>query len=119
MKNTIKKDDCYYSEYSVCTCNYSSNCDKRCVGGDLCQQFVSQNDYFNRMMAGEVMEPSAKEEDAKTRQARINEKMSLGKSKKQLKYEARKEAEKNGDRISYTLKDDPRFKELFESFKSE
>jgi len=117
MAKIIKKEECYYSEYSVCTCNHSKNCDKRCVGAEACEQFISQNEYFNRMMAGEIMEKSAPEEDSKVRQARLNAKLAPEKTKKQLKYEARKEAEQYGDGTGYALKDDPRFKDLFNNFK--
>ncbi len=105
--------NCYYVNFSTCTCNFSENCDKTCVGKELCGQFISENEYFEKMMSGTLPVNEVKE-DKKEKQARINSALSLGKTKKQLKYEARKEAEKRGDGSGYNLFGDEKFKNLFD-----
>lgn len=102
--------NCYYEEYSTCSCTYCKNYEKKCTGAE-CECFVSEEDYFTGAINGKVRQ--APEEDPAVRQSRINSKLSLGKTKKQLKYEARKEAQERGDGQGYSLKDDPRFKDLF------
>lgn len=116
----MKKEACYYAEYDTCTCTMSRNCDKHCAGADDCDNYISESDYFGKMMAGEIKESSASAEDKAARQKRINKNLSLGKTKKQLKYEAREAAEKerlrdeaNGLTGGTSLMDDPRFKDLF------
>lgn len=119
MVINMKKAECYYEDYSVCTCTMSANCDKKCVGGQECPNYISGDDYFSKMLAGEIKE-NAPAEDRKVRQQRINNNLSLGKTKKQLKYEARQEAERErrkneeeGFASGFSLMDDPRFKDVF------
>lgn len=107
------KEKCYYMDFSVCTCSGSRHCDKACVGAEECDCFITEGDYFAGMMNGTLKERTAPQEDERERRARINKNLSLGKSKKQLKYEQKKEDEKNGIGQGYSLKDDPRFKDLF------
>lgn len=110
-----KQESCYYSEYDMCTNPGSDFHGKRCPAA-TCERYISESDYFLRTMNGEVIETTrVVTEDPKVRDAKIKSALSLGKSKKQLKYEERKKQEaegfKKGD--GYTLKDDPRFKDLF------
>lgn len=106
------KKECYYVEMGVCTCSQSKNCDKYCIGADNCDNFVSGDDFFSQMMDGKL-EQNVDTESAKERQARIKKNLSLGKTKKQQKYERKQEEAKLGDGTGYSLKDDPRFKNLF------
>ncbi len=106
------KNDCYYYEMDVCTCSQSEHCDKYCVGADKCGSYVSGEDYFSNIMSGNMVQREA-DEDVKERNARIRKNLSLGKTKKQLKYERKEEEAKLGDGTGYSLKDDPRFKNLF------
>ncbi len=108
----MKKEKCYYEDFSVCTCTMSPNCDNNCVGSE-CSCFISESDYFGKMMSGEIKEKAPSQEEEKLRRERINKNLSLGKTKKQLKHEAREEAKKNGVGTGYSLMDDPRFKDLF------
>lgn len=108
-----QKDKCYYEDFAVCTCSGSRNCDKTCKGHGECDDFISESDYFAGMMSGTIKERTAVQEDEKARRERINKNLSLGKSKKQLKYEQRREDEKNGVGTGYSLMDDERFKDLF------
>lgn len=107
------QDKCYYEDFSVCTCTGSRHCDKSCVGSETCNEFITENDYFSGMMNGTIREKRAQEEDPAARRARVSKNLSLGKSKKQLKYEQRLEDEKNGVGQGYSLMDDARFKDLF------
>lgn len=108
----MKKNDCYYIEMDVCTCAQSKNCDKYCAGAENCDYYVSGDDYFSNMMSGNLVQSMATE-DPKERNARIKKNLSLGKTKKQLKHERKEEEAKLGDGTGYSLKDDPRFKNLF------
>ncbi len=110
------KCDCYYIDFSECTCSSAPYCGKACQGKDKCEWFISENDYFEKMMNGTLPEVKQQTEDPKKRQERINKNLSLGKSKKQLKYERRQEEEKNGGGSGFQLKDDPAFKDFLESF---
>ena len=110
------KCECYYVDFSECGCSASPYCGKTCPGKDKCEWFISENDYFERMMNGTLPEVKQQAEDPKKRQERINKNLSLGKSKKQLKYERRQEEEKNGTGSGFQLKDDPAFKDLLQSF---
>lgn len=112
-------EGCYYADFGMCTCTMSKNCDNACTGADKCMNYISESEYFGKMMAGEIKE-NAPREDKAARQQRINRNLSLGKTKKQLKYEARQQAEKerardeaNGLTGGVSLMDDPRFKDLF------
>lgn len=114
MKGKQDGPKCYYLSYSSCTCTGSRHCDNPCVGKDECENFISENEFFEAMMNGELRD-TAPTEDKKERQERINKTMALGKTKKQLKYEQREEAKKRGDGQGYTLFDDERFKDLFKN----
>lgn len=112
-------EKCYYAEFGTCTYNASGYCNWQCVGREKCRDFVSESEYFSRSMAGTIKENVPKE-DPKVRQQRINSALSLGKTKKQQKYEARQKAEKERERDEArglkggaALADDPRFKDLF------
>lgn len=112
-------DKCYYVDFGVCTCTMSRNCDNACAGATACDNYISENEYFGKMMAGEIKE-NAPHEDKTARQQRINKNLAPGKTKKQLKYEAREQAEKERARDEargltggVSLMDDPRFKDLF------
>ena len=112
-------EKCYYVDFNVCTCTMSRHCDNACAGADKCDNYISESDYFGKMMAGEIKE-NAPREDKAARQQRINKNLSLGKTKKQLKYEAKQKAEEerardeaNGLTGGAALMDDPRFKDLF------
>lgn len=66
------------------------------------------------MMTGQIKEIKPTGEEEKKRHDNIVKNLSLPKSKKQLKYEQRKEDEKNGNLgEGYRLMDDPRFKDIF------
>lgn len=112
-------EKCYYLDYGMCTCTMSKNCDNACEGAEKCAQFISENEYFGKMMAGEIKE-NAPREDREARQKRINKNLAPGKTKKQLKYEAREREAKERERDEargltggVSLMDDPRFKDLF------
>lgn len=106
------KKDCYYVEMGVCTCAQSKNCDRYCVGSEDCGNYVSGDDFFSNMMS-EKMEDTVNNEDVKERNARIKKNLSLGKTKKQLKHDRREEDARLGDGTGYSMKDDPRFKDIF------
>lgn len=108
----MKKNDCYYIEFDTCTCSSSKYCDKYCVGADKCDAYVSGDDYFAKMMDG-GMEQASADEDSRERQARIRKNLSLGKTKKQQKYDRKQEEARLGDGTGYSMKDDPRFKDFF------
>lgn len=112
------KKDCYYKEFNTCTCARCTHCDSKCVGADACDCFVSGDDFFLKMMNGEIKEEKKTAEEVKADREKIRKNLSLGKTKKQLKYERRQEEAKNpslGE--GYALKDDPRFKDLFRELK--
>lgn len=106
------KNNCYYLEFDTCTCSSSKYCDKYCQGSENCTNYISGDDYFSKMMDG-GMEQAASDENTKERQARIKKNLSLGKTKKQQKFERKKEEAKLGDGTGYSMKDDPRFKDFF------
>ena len=110
MKQT--EESCYYKSYSVCTCNQSEHCNNKCVGREECERYVSENEYFMNMMSGKI-QPESEKSVQKTTSAQTYKNLSLGKSKKALKKEAKMEAERNGAGSGFSIADDPRFKELF------
>jgi len=107
-----KEESCYYKSYSVCTCTQSEHYDNKCAGCEECDRYVSENEYFMNMMSGKI-KPEAEKTTQKTTSAQTYKNLSLGKSKKALKREAKIEAEKNGEGSGFSIKDDPRFKDLF------
>lgn len=111
-KQAQQESACYYKNYSVCTCNRSEHFEKNCVGCDECEEFISENDYFSQVMSGKI---KLEEEKAtkSTTSSSAHKNLALGKSKKALKREAKIEAEKNHLGSGFSLKDDPRFKDLF------
>lgn len=109
----MKEERCYFSEFSTCTCSYSAQCDRQCVGAAECGDYVAESEYFSKLMNGEIKESRETTEDKKERQARINSKLSPGKTKKQLKYEQRQQDIKDGKGTGYSLADNPNFKGLF------
>lgn len=111
QKRAQENNDCYYINYSTCTCSSSPNCDRKCVGKEDCGQYISGDDYFAKMMDGTL--ETAAPEDTKERAAQVRKNLSLGKSKKQLKREQKLEDEKNGVGQGYSLRDDPRFRGMF------
>lgn len=110
--NSQKEISCYYQSYSMCTNNQSEYSNQRCPNSVDCQYYISENDFFTQMMEGKI-----KEEDKKTvtqtKTSNAHKNLVLGKSKKALKKEAKLEAEKNPQPSGFSLKDDPRFKDLF------
>lgn len=108
-----KKVSCYYSEYGECTNKLSKFCGKPCDEAG-CGHFISESDYFSGSVSGTLKEGKTPEEirEAKERVARI---FAHEKTKKQLKREAKLEAEKNklNGVGSFSLGDDPAFKNLF------
>lgn len=112
-KNT---SNCYYNNYSICTCKSSKNYDQRCSKESGCDDFISENDYFIAMMNGQKIEQDEVIQKKESKQVDYK-KLELGKSKKALKKEAKAEAERNGTGSGFSLMDDPRFKDLFQSKK--
>lgn len=110
------KNECYYINYSLCTCNMCKHQNERCVGQEACENYISGSDYFMRMMNGESMEQEIKSQQKENKPAKQCD-LSLGKSKKALKREAQLEAEKNQSGSGFSIKDDPRFKDLFGGLK--
>ena len=111
-EKNIKQVDCYYRSYSVCTCNQSEHYNNACAGSEECERYISENEYFTNMMSGKI-QPEAEKAAQKTTSTQTYKNLSLGKSKKALKREAKIEAEKNGAGSGFSIKDDPRFKDLF------
>lgn len=107
-----KKNDCYYVEMFMCGCSSCSHCDEPCVGKENCDHYISGNDYFSKMLSGEIREQAQTEDKAVVKE-RIRKNLTPEKTKKQQKYEAKQEALKLGDGTGYTFMDDPRFKDLF------
>lgn len=111
-----RTENCYYMEYGTCTNPGSEYRNKKCPGA-ACSRFISESDYFLRSMS-DGKEPEETEEEKKIHKERIKSNLSLGKTKKQLKYEAKREYEKehpNGE--GFTLADNPELKEFFKNFK--
>lgn len=108
------KEVCYYADFNVCTNRYAKFCNDACVGKEGCSRFMTESDYFTASMNGTLNEGPT-EEEKRAEQERIRKVLTPGKSKKQMKREAKLEAEKN--RISetggFSLGDDPVFKNLF------
>lgn len=115
MKQQTNKTECYYAEYGVCTCTYSKNCDNACAGQQACEKFISGDDYFAKMLAGEL--PKETPENTVVKKKGIPAALMPEKTKKQLKYERRQEEKKNGDGTGYKLLDDPKFKDIFSKLK--
>ncbi|MCQ2538510.1 MAG: hypothetical protein MJ124_08940 [Lachnospiraceae bacterium] len=107
------KSDCYYASYGSCGCSMSPNCNKSCVGKADCELYISEDDYFVRMMNGTLPEIKMPKEDPRKAREEIARKLTPEKSKKQLKYERRQEAKENGGGDGFSLGDDPRFKDIF------
>ena len=108
-----KKESCYYLDFGVCRNEYSKWKGKACGGKD-CGHYLSENDYFAAVMNGTLKEGRTEEEKRADRE-RVLRELTPGKTKKQIKREAKMEAEKN--RISetggFSLGDDPAFRDLF------
>jgi len=102
---------CYYDDFGSCSCDFCEHADQDCIGKE-CRDFISEEEYFQRVMDGTVQE-TIRTEDPAQRKARLNKNLSLGKTKKQLKYEQKQEDIKNGVGTGYSLLDDERFKDLF------
>lgn len=113
------KSDCYYASYGACGCSMCPEHDKSCIGKDACQYYISEDDYFVRMMNGTLPEIKAPKEDTRKKNAEIAKKLTPEKSKKQLKYERRQEARENGYGEGYALGDDPKLKEIFDKIKKQ
>lgn len=103
---------CYYQSYSVCTCNQADCYNSRCENNTECEYFITENDYFTHLMEGKI---KPQEEKSSKSNSGVNtyKNLTLGKSKKALKREARIEAEKHPEPSGFMVKDDPRFKDLF------
>ena len=111
-----KEDSCYYVSYTLCTCNMCKHLNNRCAGKEECENYISEGDYFMRMMNGESMAKDMKSEKENSKPAKQYN-LAPGKSKKALKKEAKLEAEKNPSGSGFSIKDDPRFKDLFQDLK--
>lgn len=113
-------DKCYYIDFGMCTCSSSKCCDNACIGTENCSNFISEGEYFNKMMAGDIRANVTPQEKAEHRQ-KINKLLSPEKTKKQLKFEAREREAKERERDEArgltggggSLRDDPRFKNIF------
>lgn len=112
MKKETKAVSCYYQSYRICSCNQSEHCDNQCVGAQECEHFISENDYFLRVMEGKI-KPADEKKAVKSGSTNAYKNLALGKSKKALKREAKLEDEKNQVGSGFSIKDDPRFKDLF------
>lgn len=116
-KNKNQKENaCYYVSYTLCTCNMCNHLNERCVGKEECENYISEGDYFMRMMNGEAMDKEIKSEQKNSEPAKQYN-LAPGKSKKALKREAKLEAEQNQSGSWFSIKDDPRFKDLFQGLK--
>lgn len=107
------KSACYYENFNTCGCPGASEYNKACRGKESCERFISEEDYFVRMMNGTLPEEKAEREDPVKARAEIKKKLSPGKTKKQLKFERKQEEATYGDGSGFSLKDDPRFRDLF------
>lgn len=116
MKQT---ENCYYSEYGECANKLSKFLGKPCGGAEACGHFVSESAYFFGSVSGTLKEGKTPEE-IKADKERVAKIFAHEKTKKQLKREARLEAEKNKANGvgSFSLGDDPMFKQLFGEKKS-
>lgn len=86
------------------------------MGKEDCENYISESDYFIRMMNGEAMDKEIKSEQKNSEPAKQYN-LAPGKSKKALKREAKLEAEQNQSGSGFSIKDDPRFKDLFHGLK--
>lgn len=108
-----KSETCYYVNYSICTCRASDYENDVCVGKEACKYFITEEEYFIRSMNGEKLEQD-KEKSRNDAIAAKKYDLAPGKSKKALKKEAKKQAEESNAGSGFSLKDDPRFKDLFQ-----
>lgn len=106
------KIDCYFNEFNSCTCGQAESFQKTCAGAE-CEYRISEKEYFKRMMDGTLPQEKQMRDDSPEKKAEIRKKLSPEKTKKQLKYERKQEEKKMNPGTGYSLKDDPRFKDLF------
>lgn len=106
------KTNCYYNEFDSCACDNAPCYGNKCAGAE-CEYRIDEKDYFRMMMEGTLPQAKQISDDSPERKAEIRKKLSPGKTKKQLKYDRKKEEEKMNPGTGYSLKDDPRFKDLF------
>lgn len=106
-----KEDSCYYKSYSTCTCAGTRTYDQKCIGKE-CENYISEGDYFMQSMSGKDMDKRIKLAKSDVAPQKKYD-LSLEKSKKAKKKEAKIEKERNAEGMGFSLKDDPRFKDLF------